>query len=99
MCENAFAQSNILRKSTSSATAFPSSSRPNSRLTRWRARPGDSPPGTPLPRSQSAMSHITYNQRDDSNSRIYHRGLPSYMLRTRLQSFNVGASGEEKNTR
>ena len=80
--------------------AFPSSSYSNSnRLSRWRARRADSPPATPQPRSQSAMSHISFNQRENQDSRIYHRGLPSYMLRTRLRSFNVGTDGEEKTSR
>merc|ERR1719322_146774 len=100
LCENAFIQSNMLRKSTSSSMAFPSSSYSNSnRLSRWRARRADSPLATPQPRSQSAMSHISFNQRQNQDSRIYHRGLPSYMLRTRLRSFNVGTDGEEKTSR
>ena len=68
------------------------------RISRSLNRREDSPTNFSQPRSQSAMSHISAS-RDNNSSRSYNQGLPSYMLRSRLQSFNYGADRSETNRR
>ena len=101
LCENAISQSLMLRKSTSSSSAFPmyrSSYSTIDRFSRSRIRRADSPPIFPPARSQSAMSHISLDETTHTN-RIYHQGLPPYNLRRRLQSFNSGVDKEEIHSR
>ena len=102
LCENAFVQSQMLRKSTSSSTVFPSSVShytPSDRFPRSRFKRADSPPVSHQPRSQSAMSQASFGRKMTTDNRHYYKGLPSYMLRGRLESFSYREDRQQSSSR
>ena len=102
LCENAFVQSQMLRKSTSSSMVFPSSVShytPSDRFSRSRFKRADSPPAPHQPRSQSAMSQASFGRKMTTDNRHYYKGLPSYMLRGRLESFSYREERQQSSFR
>ena len=92
----------MLRKSTSSSTVFPSSVShytPSDRFPRSRFKRADSPPVSHQPRSQSAMSQASFGRKMTTDNRHYYKGLPSYMLRGRLESFSYREDRQQSSSR
>ena len=102
LCENAFVQSQMLRKSTSSSMVFPSSVShytPSDHLSRSRFKRADSPPVSHQARSQSAMSQTSFGRKMTTDNRHYYKGLPSYLLRGRLESFSYREDRQQSSIR
>ena len=92
----------MLRKSTSSSMVSPSSVShytPSDRFARSRFKRADSPPPSHQPRSQSAMSQASFGRKMTTDNRHYYRGLPSYMLRGRLESFSYREDRQQSSVR
>ena len=92
----------MLRKSTSSSMVFPSSVShytPSDRFSRSRFKRADSPPVSHQPRSQSAMSQASFGRKMTTDNRHYYKGLPSYMLRGRLESFSYREERQQSSFR